>query len=287
MEKTASRDGTYWLLAPATAIFLLFLVVPLVVLFVIGFNPPERGLLAVQAQFSLENFRRFFTNQLFYGSLLTSLQLGLVTVLVDILLGLPLAYVMARTPSRRVFTALSILVLASMQLDMTIRLYGMIVIFGNNNGLINQLLVALGIPKLQLIYNRTGITLGLVQATLPFMVFSLIAVLRTLSRSYEEAARSLGAGRMRAFVDVTLPLVTPAIISGGVIVFSLSISSYIVPILLGSSRVSTISMHLYQQVTEMGFWQFGSALGLILLAVSLASILVAFSLSQRYAGSRF
>ncbi len=204
------------------------------------------------------------------------------------LLGLPLAYVMARTPSARAFTALSILVLASMQLDMTIRLYGMIVIFGNNNGLINQLLVALGIPnKLQLIYNRTGITLGLVQATLPFMVFSLIAVLRSLSLSYEEAARSLGAGRMRAFVDITLPLVTPAIISGGVIVFSLSISSYIVPILLGSSRVSTISMHLYQQVSEMGFWQFGSALGLILLAVSLASILVAFSLSQRYAGSRF
>lgn len=287
MAITASRNGTFWLLVPATAIFVLFMVVPLLVLFILGFNPPERGLLAIQPQFSLENFVRFFTNPLFYGSLLTSLQLGLFTVVFDVLLGLPLAFVMARTTSARVFTGLSILVLASMQLDMTIRLYGMIVIFGNNNGLINQALVALGLPKLQLIYNRTGITLGLVQATLPFMVFSLIAVLRNIDRSFEQAARSLGASRMRAFLDVTLPLATPAIISGAVIVFSLSISSYIVPMLLGSSRVSTISMHLYQQVSEMGFWQFGSALGLILLAVSLGSILIAFSLSQRYAGGRF
>ncbi|MBB5754851.1 ABC transporter permease [Prosthecomicrobium pneumaticum] len=287
MAATTSRDGTYLLLVPAAAMFFLFMILPLLVLFVIGFNPPERGLLAVQPQLSLENLVRFFTNPLFYGSLLTSLQLSAITVVFDVLLGFPLAYIMARTSSPRVFTGLSILVLASMQLDMTIRLYGMIVIFGNNNGLINQLLVSLGLPKLQLIYNRTGIALGLVQATLPFMVFSLISILRNLDRSYEQAARSLGASRWRAFFDITLPLATPAVISGAVIVFSLSISSYIVPILLGSSRVSTISMHLYQQVSEMGFWQFGSALGLIMLAVSLGAILVSFSLSQRYAGSRF
>lgn len=275
------------LIVPPAALFILFLIVPLIILFTIAFNPSERGLIALQSAFSLENFDRFFSSPLFYGALLTSLQLGVITVIACIIIGYPLAYIMARTRDMRLFTALTILVLASMQLDMTVRLYGMITIFGNNNGLINQALDAVGLPKLQFIYNRTGIVLGMVQFTLPFMVFSLIGILRNIDKTYEQAARSLGASRWRAFFDIIFPLSVPAVVSGSVIVFALAISSYIVPVLLGSSRVMMISMHLYQQVNEMGYWQFGSAIGMILLTVSLLSVFLFFRLSQSYIGGRF
>ncbi len=280
-------NRTFMLLVPPAALFMVFLLLPLLLLFAIAFNPSVRGAIELQGTVSIENFQRFFTVPLFYKSLLTSLQLGVVTVIADIIIGYPLAYIMARTRSLRLFTGLAILVLASMQLDMTVRLYGMITIFGNNNGLINQFLGAVGIPKLKLVYNSTGISLGLVQFTLPFMVFSLIGVLRNIDTTYEQAARSLGAGRWRAFFDITFPLSVPAIVSGSVIVFALAISTYIVPVLLGSSRVMTISMHLYQQVSEMGFWQFGSAIALVLLLVSLLSVFLFYRLSQRYIGGRF
>lgn len=280
------EDRTGLLLLPPLLLFVVFMVLPLLLLFAIGFNPSMRGMIGLQPAFSIENFRRFFTEPLFYGALLNSLKLGGLTVVACLVLGYPLAYIMARTQSPRTFLMLNILVLASMQLDMTVRLYGLTTIFGNNNGLINQLLAALGVPKVNFLYNLGGVALGQVQFTLPFMVFSLVGVLRNIDLTYEQAARGLGAGRWRAFFDITLPLSIPAIVSGSVIVFALSIAGYIVPTLLGSSRIPTIAMQLYQQVNELGFWQFGAAIGFVLFSVSSLSILLAFRLSQRSFGGQ-
>lgn len=274
------------LLIPPVALFVAFLVLPLALVLLVSLNPSVRGTIDLTTSLTAENFVRFFTTPLYYNSLLTSLKLGLFVVAIDIALGYPLAFVMARARDRRVFTLLSILVLASMQLDMTVRLYGMITLFGNNNGLLKQLFDAVGLPSPKLVYNSTGVTLGLVQFTLPFMVFSLVGALMTLSPSYEEAARSLGAGRWRAFWTIVVPLTLPAVVAGSVIVFSLSISSYIVPVLLGSSRVPTVATHLYQQISEIGMWQFGAALAMILFAASLAAILLTFRVSRRYSGGR-
>ena len=274
-----------WLLAPAVLLFLAFMVLPLLMLGLIAFNPSVRGTIALEPVFTLDNFTKFFTSPIYYKSLITSLKLGFLTVIACIVLGYPLAFIMARV-DKGVFTLLSVLVLASMQLDMTVRLYGMITLFGNSNGLLNQLLAALGLPALQLVYNETGVVLGMVQFTLPFMVFSLVGVLINLNPSYEQAARSLGASRWYAFWTVTVPLSLPALIAGSVIVFSLSISSYIVPVLLGSSRVPTVATHLYQQISEMGIWQFGSAIALVLFLSSLLAIALSFRVAQRYAGVR-
>ncbi len=283
-SRIPSRVG--WLLVPAVLLFLAFMVLPLLMLGVLAFNPSVRGVLALSGEFTLDNFSKFFASALYHKSLITSLKLGLLTVIATIVLGYPLAFIMARTPDKRIFTLLSVLVLASMQLDMTIRLYGMITLFGNTNGLLNQLLTAIGLPALQLVYNSTGVVLGMVQFTLPFMVLSLIGLLINLNPTYEHAARSLGAGRWRAFWTVTFPLSLPAVIAGSVIVFSLSISSYIVPVLLGSSRVPTLATHLYQQISEMGIWQFGSAIATILFLASLLAIGLSFRVARRYAGAR-
>jgi putative spermidine/putrescine transport system permease protein len=216
-----------------------------------------------------------------------SVTLGLLSVVFCLILGYPLAWLIARTERPRVFLVLTILVLAAMQLDMTVRLYGITTIFGNNNGLINQALEALGFAKVPFLYNMFGVTLGTVQFALPFMIFTLIGVLRNIDPSYEQAARSLGATEWVAFRDVVLPLSMPGIVAGSVIVFAIGVSGYIVPTLLGSARIPTLATHLYQQINDMGFWQFGAAIGFILFAVSLTAITVVYRISARQvAGGR-
>jgi len=285
---TAPRiPDTRLLLLPAMAMFLVFLVIPLTLFFLIGFNPPDRGIIRISDELTLENFIRFFTTPNFLLGLRNSVILGLLSVVICLILGYPLAYLIARTTRPRVFLVLSILVLAAMQLDMTIRLYGIMTIFGNNNGLINQALDALGLPKVPFLYNLFGVTVGTVQFALPFMIFTLIGVLRNIDPSFEQAARSLGATEWAAFRDVFLPLSMPGIVAGSVIVFAIGVSGYIVPTLLGSSRIPTLATHLYQQINDMGFWQFGAAIGFILFAVSLTAIAVVYRISARYvAGGR-
>ena len=145
-------------------------------------------------------------------------------------LGYPLAYLIAKTRNVAGNTLLMILVLAAMQLDMVIRLYGMMVLLGDR-GLINGALVDSGLIEspLPLMYNTLGVIIGMVQFTLPFMVLSLIGVIRSIDPSLEEAARSIGATRRQAFLRIVLPLSMPGMLAGSLIVFALSISSFVVP----------------------------------------------------------
>src|SRR5262249_55097589 len=149
-------------------------------------------------------------------------------------LGYPLAYVIAKTEHAGRNTLLMILVLASMQLDLVIRMYGLMVLLGDN-GLVNQILLKAGLVSapVHLMYNVLGVVIGLVQVTLPFMVLSLIGIIRAIHPSFEEAARSLGATRWAAFWRVTLPLSMPGLLAGTLLVFALSISSFAVPALMG------------------------------------------------------
>ena len=284
MARGMTFDQRYLLILPAGVLFVVFMIIPLILYFAIGFNPSQRGIIEISSTFTLDNFARFFTTKLFLDSLKNSLMLGVFSVVFCVLLGYPLAFIVARTRRQKTFLILVVLVLAAMQLDMTVRLYGITTIFGNSNGLLNQLLAALGLPKITFLYNMFGVTIGTVQFTLPFMIFTLVGVLRNVDVTYEQAARSLGASRWRAFFDVTLPLSLPAIISGSVIVFALAVAGYLVPALLGSSRIPTLAIHLYQQVNDMGFWQFGASIGFILFSVSFGAIVLVYRFAGRSMG---
>lgn len=184
-------------------------------------------------------------------------------------------------------TMLMILVLSSMQLDMVIRLYGLMVLLGDN-GLINGALLRLGIisAPLPLMYNIFGVVVGLVQITLPFMVLSLIGIIKSIHPSLEEAARSLGASRSKAFFSVVLPLSMPGILAGTLLVFALAISSYVVPALMGGWKVMAMPIHIYQQVAETGRWQFGAAIAVVLFVTSLMAIAVYHRAAMRTTGGR-
>ncbi len=280
--------GLRWLLVVPLLVFMtIFFVVPVGLLFATSLNPSAIGQVAPTTELSLENYIRFFERSNYLLAAGRSVLLATAVALVTVVVAYPVAFVIARTRSPGRTTFFLILVLAAMQLDMVIRLYGMMVVLGDN-GLVNQMLTGLGFVSspVPLMYNFLGVLLGLVQFALPFMILTLIGVIRGIDPNLEDAARSLGASRGRAFWRVTLPASMPGILSGSLLVFALSISSYIVPALMGGFRVGVLPIHIFQQVAEGARFQFGATVAVILFSLSLAAVAIYLHVGQRHAGGR-
>ncbi|MEX0344340.1 MAG: ABC transporter permease [Rhizobiaceae bacterium] len=270
----------YWLILPAFVFFLIFFVVPVLSLFLISLDKSVAGVVDPQWDFTTKNFVRFFTRATYYEAALRSIGLASMVAIITLAIGYPLAFLIAKTENPGRNTFYMILVLCAMQLDMVIRLYGLMVLMGDN-GLINRSLIDAGIIEgpLPLMYNFAGVVIGLVQFTLPFMVLSLIGVIRSIHPSLEEAARSLGATRRVAFWKIIFPLSMPGVLAGSLLVFAISISSYVVPALMGGWKVVVMPIHIYQQIAEMGKWQFGAAIAVVLFITSVIAVII----YQRYA----
>lgn len=277
----------WWLVLPAILFLILFFLIPVLSLFATSFDKAFAGVITFQGNLTWDNYERIFTRALYYKAIYKSVFLGVAVSLTCLVIGYPLAYVIARTFRPGTATLLTILVLASMQLDMVIRLYGMMVLMGDN-GLINNTLTALGIisEPLPLMYNDFGVVVGLVQVTLPFMILSLIGAIKSINPALEEAARSLGSSRWHVMRMITWPLSLPGVYAGTLLVFALAISSYVVPALMGGWKVITLPIHIYQQIAEVGRWQFGAAVAVILFLTSLFAMTIYILALRRNAGGR-
>ena len=272
----ASRQVRHGILvAPLLLFFILFFVIPVGLMFLSSLNTPAVGTVELTSELTLKNYTRFFSRSSYLIAAGRSLLLASIVSFLSLLIAYPTAFLIARTEHPGRVTFLTLLVLIAMQLDIVIRLYGMMVILGDN-GLVNQMLLGLEIisKPLPLMYNFLGVVFGLVQFALPFMILTLVGVLRGIDPSLEEAARSLGANRFRCFFRVTLPVSMPGILAGTLLVFALSVSSYIVPALMGGFRVGVLPIHIFQQVMQMAQFQFGAAVGVVLFLISLTSIAV-------------
>ena len=273
-------DRLIWLVLPAFAFFLIFFVFPVLSMLALSFNKAVPGVINFQPDLTLANFERFFNRAIYYEAAIRSIGLATLVAAITLVIGYPLAYLIAKTehPGRNTF--LMILVLTAMQLDIVIRLYGMMVLMGDK-GLVNAALLRWGVIEkpLPLMYNFFGVVVGLVQFGLPFMVLSLIGIVRGIHPSLEEAARSLGANRWTAFWRITFPLSMPGILAGSLLVFAISMSSYVIPALMGGWKVMVLPIHIFQQNSELGNWQFGASISVILFLSSMLAVLV----YQRYA----
>jgi putative spermidine/putrescine transport system permease protein len=291
----ATRHGLFrlprsrlWLLAvPMTLFFVAFFVLPVLSLLADAFDKPMAGRVAPHGDFVLTNFVRFFSRPQYYDSALLTIEISVVSSIFAAILGYPLAFLIAKIEHATWNAVLMILVLASMQLDGVIRLYGMMVLLGDN-GLINGTLIRWSyIDKpLPLMYNVFGVIVGTVQITLPFMVLSLIGVIRGIHPSFEEAARSLGASRWRAFRYITLPLTMPGLLAGMLLVFALSSSSYVVAALMGGWKVWVLPVHIFERISNSGQWQFGAALSAILFVINISAVFIYQGVSSRLTGGR-
>lgn len=279
-------NRTVLLVIPAAVIFILFFVAPVIMLLAFAFNPSQVGVVTFNwSDFTFETFIRFFEKELYWGALVRSVTLSLISAVIALLLGYPLAYVVAKEPRPGRANLYMILILAAMQLDLIIRMYGFMILMGDQ-GLINDTLMRWGLigDPFPLMYNAFGVVVGMVQLALPFMILSLIGVIQGINPSLEEAARSLGAGTWKTFFTITLPMSMPGVLAGSLLVFAIAIGSYAVPVLMGGWRVLVVPMHIYQQVSEVGNWRFGAAIACILFAVSLAVVFIYHRYTEKYIG---
>lgn len=249
------------LLAPAGLLFLFLFVVPQIGMFAISLNAPR---------WSLTQYHHFFGDTQYLSVLGRSLLLGTLVTTVTLVLGLPLAYWLARMPGR---LAPFLLLLATFPLwiNAVVRSFGWMVLLSRNGALSNALYGLGLVPhSFQLAYSFSGVVIALAQVLLPFMLLSLYGVIRTIDPELERAAQNLGAGPWRAVALTTLPMAARGILSASLLVFCLSISAFATPSLVGGARVQLMSTTIYEQMTELADWPFAAAVAFILLVVVLA-----------------
>ena len=286
---TQQKTLRLWLLAsPAMIFFLIFFVIPILGLLLISLDKPTLGTVDIQWMFDFRNYERFFSKSLYYSAALRSAGLSILVSFLTLLIGYPFAYLIAKAKSQKAQNSLMMFVLCAMQLDMVIRLFGLMVLMGDK-GIINEFLSWAGFisdAPLPLMYNSFGVVVGLVQFSLPFMILSLVGTIRSIHPSLEEAARSLGARPKAAFWRVTIPLSMPGILVGLLLVFAISFSSYVVPTLMGGWKVVVLPIHIYQQIAELGKWQFGAAVAVVMFGMSLCAMLIYQRAAINLAGGR-
>lgn len=258
-----------WLLAlPVVALLLLVLVVPVTSVLWRSFSPEDGQGPAV----TLRHYFDFLGKPLSHQVVVRTLRISVLTTILSILIGYPLAYFLAKSRSRLrpVFLAICVFPLL---VSIVVRAYGWTVVLGKN-GLVNTFLLAVGLIEspLTLIYNETGILIGVTHLLTPYMILSLTTVIQSVDPALEEAAQSLGATPLRVFWKVIFPLSLPGLVSGTVLVFTLSMTAFATPLMLGGARAPVLTTLLYQYALVSINWHAAATAGVVLLLLSLGFV---------------
>ncbi len=268
----------FLLFLPALALLGIFFVLPYMYLLYMSFMTHTSGATYVQ-EFTFENYLETVRDPFNWKIIWHTLRFGFLTTIITLLLSYPLAYHMARASSR-VKGMLMVMLLAPLLVGIVIRSYGWMILLADS-GLINQFATWLNIGPFDLMYNRTGVMIGLVHIYMPFMALSLLGSIQAIDPDFERAARSLGANSWQTFLRVIWPLSLPGVASGTVLVFVLTVSAYVTPSLLGGHRVLTVPLLVVQTVQQIFNWPLGSALAIVFFVITIAIVGVYLKLMDR------
>lgn len=242
-----------------------FVVVPAAILFVYSFcERDEIG--GVIFSFTLENYTRVF-DPIYLRIFVRSIGYAGLTTLICVVVGYPVAYYIARAPEARRHRLL-LLVMVPFWTSFLIRTYAWITIL-KQEGLLNAVLQSFNLvgEPLSLLYTPTAVVIGLVYAYLPFMILPIYASAEKLDHALVEAAHDLGAGPVRAFSSVIVPLTMPGIAAGTLLVFVPAIGMFAITDLMGGAKVPMIGNVIQNQFLQARDWPFGAALGVVFLAM--------------------
>jgi len=269
------------LLAPLGLALLGFFLFPVLSMVPTSFREymPGKGILP--GVWTFENYARILTDDYYREVIVRTLGLGLSVTAACLLMGYPLALMIVRGPMRwRV--PLILLVVFPMLLNLVVRSFGWIVLLANR-GLVNNVLIQLGVisAPIKLMFNLTGLMIGLTHIYLPFMVLMLAAAIKNVPKDVEAAASTLGSTRLHVFTSVTLPLSMPSVISGSILVFVLTISALVTPRMLGGPTYKVMATLIYDEYMQLLDWPSGSALSFTLTLIALLVIWVSRRLARR------
>ena len=268
-----SRWGAGLLIVPAVLVYGLCFLAPIGWILRVSLDRAVPGG-GIAPALTSANYIAFLTDGFRLREVGRTLTLGLEVTAITLVLTYPIALFLVRSTSR--WRGLLItLAIAPLLTSAVVRTYAWIVILGRN-GLINSLLMRAGVlaSPLPLANNMTGVVIALVQVLMPYMALALLSGFGRFDPDLEAAAMSLGAGPLRTFGRVTLPLSLPGIATGSLLVFVLTISSFITPRLLGGGRVFLLATDIYEQATYTLNWPLGGAISIVLLILSGAIIVV-------------
>jgi putative spermidine/putrescine transport system permease protein len=261
------------LVFPASLVVLAVMLIPVLQLARYSLNHFDPSAL-MQSASTLENYARFFGDPYYRAIFLTTLWVSALCTVLALVLGFPVAYVLARTQSRHK-SLLVILLVFPLIVGNVVRAAGWMVALGNA-GVLNVLLAGLHLidKPLTLMYTPTAVVIGTTGVVMPYLILTLQSVLEGMDASVEEAARNLGANAFTTFRRVVLPIAAPGVAAGTMLVFILCMNAYATPVLLGGSGITMMAPALYDQITRASNWPFGAALSVVLVTGTLVIALL-------------
>jgi putative spermidine/putrescine transport system permease protein len=261
------------ILLPTIAILALFLV-SYSSFITMSLHETVPGKAMVSEVWSLENYRRFFSDSMYFSFLFDTLYRSAEITLLSLMIAYPLAYCLARSSSkilRHIMMLAMIIPLLSGGITMA---YSWMVLLGNV-GLVNSSLRALGIIEkpIRFLYNWLGVIIALVHYCLPYTALSLIGPIRNVPRTLEEAGVNLGASKPTIFFRIVLPLTASGIIEATSLTYSIALSSFLFPMVLGGGKVKMMANIIYEVTIIASDFPFAGTLATALLFVSILTVL--------------
>ena len=265
-KKNLSRGYSAALILPLYVFTLVLVLFPLIYMMVLSFLRRE-GAWGIAAEFTLRNYKRI-GEKIYLETFVQSLNLAFFSTLLTAIFGYPFGYFMARLDKvwkNRVM----LLLIIPFWTSSLMRLYGWIIMF-RANGVLDSFLLALGFIRepLRLLYSYPAVITGMVYVLLPFMIYSVYTSAEKLDLGLVEAARNLGASRIRAFLTVSFPLTMPGLFSGFVLTFIPSMGLFFLADILGGNKVVLVGNLIQEQLIKAHDWPFAAALSAALMALT-------------------
>lgn len=232
---------------------------------------------------TLANYARVLLDQYHWDVLWVTFRIGFFTTLFCVLIGYPLAWYLVRMVRWKAWRRICVILLVvPLFTSNIVRSFGWMVLLGRN-GLVNDALLTSGIIErpMRFLGTELGIVIGLVYILLPFVVLAVGNALADVDPSLEQASADLGARPAASFWTITFPLSMPGLMAGAVMVFMLAVSAYVTPALLSGGRITVFSILIFQQYSTVFDFNYGGALSITMLVLTLAMVALANRIGHR------
>ena len=261
------------LTAPAVMCVFIIMILPVAWLFYLSFIGEDGG-------FSFENYIRMVESKSYYRIFLTTFKVSILTTIICILIGYPLSYFLSQLPSRMANICL-LTVLLPFWTSLLVRTYAWLVLL-QRKGIINTWGIEMGLwdEPLRLVHNLNGTLIGMVHIMVPFLILPVYGSMKAINMDYMKASANLGARPSQTFWQVFFPLSLPGLFAGTLIVFVLCLGFFVTPAVLGGGKVIMVSMQITNNIELFFNWGAASALGVVLLVITMSILFVSSRLLQ-------
>lgn len=265
MSLSPVRAVRWVLVGPAVLAVSAIVLVPLFLLSLLSFQEYSPSNIWT-GRWTAANYLRMLTDGYYLSVLWQTIRVGLVTTLCCIVIGYPVAYHLSQARGMLRGVCLFLL-LCPLLVSTVIRTFGWVVLLGDR-GIVTQLVRSLGFSSFKLLGTEAAVVLGMTHFLLPFLVLPLAASMERIPKELRAAARNLGSSRVGSFFRIVVPLSIPGLVVGSLLVYAMTISAVVTPVLLGGGRVHMLGPQIYEHVLVTYNWPFAASLSMTIIVLT-------------------